>query len=182
METKRDIRKRILEKRAQMKPKEWNYKSRCILERLVAHPFFLEAEEIYCYVDYHMEVSTRHILERAWELQKKTAVPKVCGEDMDFYYVKRFEELKKGHFGILEPVTAKKAEGESVLVILPGSAFDRSRNRIGYGRGFYDRYLAAHRQYRTLALAFEFQVVDAVPTDAYDICPDGVITEENSYV
>ena len=101
---------------------------------------------------------------------------------MEFYYVQRIDDLEKGYSGIWEPVTKKKAKGDSVLVLLPGSAFDRNRNRIGYGKGFYDKYLIKHQQYRTLALAFEFQVVDSIPTDSYDMRPDGIITEENYYV
>lgn len=182
METKRDIRARILEKRTHMTQEEWEFKSDLIVKRLMEHPFFVEAREIYCYMDYRREVGTRRIIEKAWELNKKTAVPKVCGDDTEFYYVQRFDELEKGYSGIWEPVTKKKAKGDSVLVLLPGSAFDRNRNRIGYGKGFYDKYLIKHQQYRTLALAFEFQVVDSIPTDSYDIRPDGIITEETYYV
>lgn len=125
METKRDIRARILEKRTHMTQEEWEFKSDLILKRLMEHPFFVEAREIYCYMDYRREVGTRRIIEKAWELNKKTAVPKVCGDDMEFYYVQRFDELEKGYSGICEPVTKKKAKGDSVLVLLPGSAFDR---------------------------------------------------------
>ena len=88
----------------------------------------------------------------------------------------------KGLMSLKKDITKKKAKGDSVLVLLPGSAFDRNRNRIGYGKGFYDKYLIKHQQYRTLALAFEFQVVDSIPTDSYDIRPDGIITEETYYV
>ena len=100
---------------------------------------------------------------------------------MEFYYVQRFDELEKD-IQDLGTCHEKKAKGDSVLVLLPGSAFDRNRNRIGYGKGFYDKYLIKHQQYRTLALAFEFQVVDSIPTDSYDIRPDGIITEETYYV
>lgn len=95
METKRDIRARILEKRTHMTQEEWEFKSDLILKRLMEHPFFVEAREIYCYMDYRREVGTRRIIEKAWELNKKTAVPKVCGDDMEFYYVQRFDELEK---------------------------------------------------------------------------------------
>ena len=115
METKRDIRARILEKRTHMTQEEWEFKSDLILKRLMEHPFFVEAREIYCYMDYRREVGTRRIIEKAWELNKKTAVPKVCGDDMEFYYVQRFDELEKGYSGIWEPVTKKKAKGDSVL-------------------------------------------------------------------
>ena len=95
METKKDIRARILEKRAHITQEEWEFKSDLILKRLMEHPFFVEAREIYCYMDYRHEVGTRRIIEKAWELHKKTAVPKVQGDDMEFYYVQRFDDLEK---------------------------------------------------------------------------------------
>ena len=96
METIKDIRARILEKRAHITQEEWEFKSDLILKRLMEHPFFVEAREIYCYMDYRHEVGTRRIIEKAWELHKKTAVPKVQGDDMEFYYVQRFDDLEKG--------------------------------------------------------------------------------------
>lgn len=182
METKREIRTRILQKRRQMSSDEWDRKSTKIFRKLISSPLFLEANEIYCYVDYRLEVGTRQIIKKAWELQKKVAVPKVHGDEMEFYYIDCFAQLQKGYAGILEPVTNRKAEGTSVLVILPGSAFDRSRNRIGYGGGFYDRYLRKHENYQTIALAFNFQILDTVPTDPYDIRPNEIMTEEHHYV
>lgn len=182
METKKDIRTRILQKRRQMSLEEWGRKSTDIFKKLISSPLFLEADEIYCYVDYRFEVGTRQIIKKALELQKKVAVPKVQGTEMEFYYIDCFAQLQKGYAGILEPVTDRKAEGTSVLVIVPGSAFDRARNRIGYGAGFYDRYLRQHENYRTIALAFESQIVDTIPADPYDIRPDEIITEEHHYV
>ena len=128
MEIKKDIRARILEKRAHMTQEEWEFKSNLILKRLTEHPFFLEARRFTATWIIAMKSGTRRIIEKAWELHKKTAVPKVQGDDMEFYYVQRFDELEKGYSGIWEPVTKKKAKGDSVLVLLPGSAFDRNRN------------------------------------------------------
>ena len=182
METKKDIRARILQKRRQMSLEEWKRKTTAIFENLISSPLFWQADEIYCYVDYQFEVGTRQIMEKAWELQKKVAVPKVEGTEMEFYYIDCFAQLRKGYAGILEPVTDKRAEGNSALVVLPGSAFDRKRNRIGYGKGFYDRYLRQHERCRTIALAFDFQIVDNVPADPYDIRPDEIMTEEHHYV
>lgn len=182
METKKDIRARILQRRRQMSLEEWERKTTAIFENLISNPLFLQADEIYCYVDCQFEVGTRQIMEKAWALQKKVAVPKVQGTEMEFYYIACFAQLRKGYAGILEPATDRRAEGNSVLVILPGSAFDGKRNRIGYGKGFYDRYLRRHEQYRTIALAFDFQIVDSVPADPYDIRPEEIMTEGHHYV
>lgn len=181
MESKKDIRKSVLEKRNLITDKEWEEKSRHICEKVVTHPFFLEANAIYCYVDYRREVGTRAIIEQAWKSGKKIAVPKVNGDTMDFYYIESFDGLQEGFRGIPEPLPKHLACDENVLVIMPGAAFDRKCNRIGYGKGYYDKYLSTHPHYRTLAIAFELQMIDAIPADAYDICPNIIITEEKIY-
>lgn len=182
METKKDIRKRVLAERSALTEEEWMENSRCICEKITAHPFFADADEIYCYVDYNREAGTRAVMRRAWELGKKTAVPKVMGDEMDFYYIETFDELEEGYFHIPEPVTNRAASGTNVLVIMPGAVFDKNRSRIGYGKGFYDRYLGRHTEYRTMAAAFELQVLDAIPSECHDIRPEIIVTEEKIYV
>lgn len=181
METKQDIRKRVLKQRIAMPKEEWQEKSRMISEKVISHPAFCSAEEIFCYVSCRSEADTYAILREAWRQGKKTAVPKVHGKEMDFYYIQSFDELEEGCFKIPEPVTAKKAEGKNVLVIVPGAAFDRRRNRIGYGKGFYDRYLEKHSECRTLAIAFGFQIVERIPASEHDVLPEILITEECTY-
>ncbi len=182
MESKKDIRKCVLEKRNCISKQEWEEKSRLICEKVVTHPFFLASDVIYCYVDYRNEVRTREIIETAWEQGKKVAVPKVFGDEMEFHYIQSFEDLEKGYKGIPEPWKECLADdAENVLVIMPGAAFDVTCNRIGYGKGYYDKYLHAHPNYKTLALAFELQMVKHIPAEEYDICPDIIITEENTY-
>ena len=181
MDSKKDIRKHVLEKRNCISDKEWEDKSRLICKKVVTHPFFLHADAIYCYVDYRHEVGTRGIIEQAWKLGKKVAVPKVNGDEMEFYYIHSFDDLKDGYKGILEPEDIFLARDENAFVIMPGAAFDKSGNRIGYGRGYYDKYLYTHPDHKIIALAFELQMVNAIPVDIHDVCPDIIITEENTY-
>lgn len=181
MESKKDIRSCVLAERNCITAKEWKTKSCQIYEKVVAHPFFLNAAAIYCYVDYKQEVGTRAIIEKAWEMKKKVAVPKVEGTEMQFYYIEDFSDLTEGYRGIMEPHPLRPAEDMHALVIMPGAAFDQNRNRIGYGKGYYDKFLNMHRQYHTLAIAFALQVVERIPTDPYDICPEILITEEEIY-
>ena len=181
MVSKRDIRKHVLLNRKEMSKREWEENSQLIYERVVSHHFFLNADEIYCYVDFKNEVGTKKILESAWSCQKKVAVPKIFGDDMRFYYIEKLDELEEGYFGILEPIDTREAKGSNVLVIMPGAAFDKEKHRIGYGKGFYDKYLEKHPNYQTMALAFEMQMVENIPADEYDICPKIIITEEHIY-
>ena len=181
MESKKDIRKRVLAKRNCISSEEWEDKSRLICERVVTHPFFLQADAIYCYIDYRREVGTRMVLEEAWKLGKKVAAPKVLGDEMEFYYIQSYADLEEGYKGISEPKKVNLATDDNTLGIMPGAAFDIKCHRIGYGKGYYDKYLQAHPNYKTLALAFELQMVEHIPTEEYDICPQILITEENTY-
>lgn len=182
MVSKKDIRRNVLARRNAMNSEEWENNSRVIFEKLTTHPFFLNANTIFSYIDYQKEVCTRTIIEAAWNAGKRVAVPKIEQNEMCFYYIDSFDELIEGYKGILEPVTQKKAAASEGLVILPGSAFDRKRNRIGYGKGFYDRFLSAHPNLKTIALAFEMQIVEQIMADAHDIRPEQIITEEQIYV
>lgn len=182
MESKKDIRKRVLKKRNFISKEEWEEKSHCIYEQVVTHPFFLSAEEIYCYIDYKNEAGTSEIIEAAWNEKKRVAVPRITDGEMEFYYINNFKELEAGYCHIMEPVTQEVANGKNVLVIMPGAVFDRKRNRIGYGKGFYDRYLAKYPDFHTLALAFELQMIENISADEHDIKPEVIITEEKAYV
>ena len=92
-----------------------------------------------------------------------------------------FDELKPGAYGILEPDAGIPASADDGLMIMPGVAFDTNRNRVGYGGGYYDRYLELHPQLHTLALAFDMQVLFEVPAEEQDIKPQLLVTETNIY-
>jgi len=182
MESKKDIRKRVLAMRNSISKREWEEKTCRIYQTVITHPFFLAAGEIYCYMDYRNEVGTRKIIEAAWKRKKKVAIPKISKDIMEFYYIESFGELSCGSYGIMEPKDQNPANGESGLILMPGAVFDRQRNRIGYGKAYYDRYLLEHSGCHTMALAFEFQVLDKIPADVHDICPQIIVTEEKIYV
>lgn len=181
METKKDIRKRVLSYRDSMDKKKWEENSRKIQDCVMTHPFFWESNVIYCYVDYRNEVGTESIIRKAWAQGKRVAVPKVEGEEMKFYYISDFSDLKEGYRGILEPDVRFPAKDVQALVIMPGVAFDRKRNRIGYGKGFYDKFMDKHPTFRTIALAFECQILDAIDAEKLDYRPEVLITEEKLY-
>ena len=182
MVTKADIRKSVLEKRNCLDKQEWEEKSSIIFEKVISHPIFLKSEEVYCYIDFRNEVGTRKLIEACWSFGKKLAVPRIEGHSMKFYYISSWEDISKGHWGIIEPHTESLAEGENVCVVMPGAVFDKKRNRIGYGRGYYDSYLHKHLEYKRIALAFELQMEDEIPAEEHDILPNIIITEEQIYV
>ena len=182
MESKKDIRKCVLAERNLISEIEWTDKSDKVSVKVTTHPLFVDADEIYCYIDFRNEVGTKKIIETAWKMGKKVACPKIKGDYMNFYYIKSYNDLLPGNWGILEPAEETLATGLNVLVIMPGAAFDCKKNRVGYGKGYYDQYLDKHPDYQTMALAFELQMVDNIPAYAHDISPQIIVTEEHIYV
>ncbi len=181
METKKDIRTRILKERKLMSYEDWWAKSHIICKKVTTHPFFLSSKEICCYIDVQNEVGTREIIETAWKQGKKVAAPRICGDDMRFFYFHSFDELKDDTYHIPAPSDLLPADSSSSLIIMPGAVFDKKRHRIGYGKGYYDRYLNIYSGCKTIAIAFENQVLTAIPFESHDKCPDYLITEEKIY-
>ncbi|MCC8065840.1 MAG: 5-formyltetrahydrofolate cyclo-ligase [Clostridiales bacterium] len=178
---KRDIRKMVKERRKELPEAELTRRSQIICDAVCSLPEFQSAGEIYVYMDCKGEVSTKPLIETAWRLGKKVAAPKVEGEDMTYYYISSYADVADGYFHVPEPNTGKAASGEDALLIVPGVGFDANRNRCGYGKGFYDRYLALHPHHVTVAVAFDFQIVDEIPVRLEDIRPDYLITESGFY-
>ena len=145
MEEKKEIRKKIFKARKEHTDAWIRENSLRITEALTQLPEYRNAERIMAYADYNHEVITRYIIEQAWKDGKEVAVPKVFGKDMVFYRLTDFSQLESGYFGIPEP----KEDGETVsweeaMMVMPGVAFDINCNRVGYGGGFYDRFLEKH--------------------------------------
>ena len=121
-------------------------------------------------------------LERIWKDGKEVAVPKVFGKDMIFYRLTDFSQLEAGYFGIPEPrEDGQVVSWEEAMMVMPGVAFDVNCNRVGYGGGFYDRFLEKHPKIQRVAVGFSFQMLSEVPTEDTDICPQVIVTEEQVY-
>ena len=157
---------------------EWSHQ---ITDQVLKLSEFMKANHILAYADYNHEVMTRYIIEEAWKAGKEVAVPKVVGKDMVFYRLTDFSQLEPGYFGIPEPVRGEIVKWEDALMVMPGVAFDPENNRVGYGGGFYDRFLEKHPDITRLAVAFDFQILDLVPTEPTDICPQIIVTQSKVY-
>lgn len=178
---KKEIRASVSAKRKRMDLRDWKEKTDAIAGKVLVQEWFREASDIYCYVDCKKEAGTRRIIEEAWGLGKAVWVPAVHGHTMEFYQIKSFHELRPGGFGLMEPAGGIAAEGRTGLVIIPGVAFDPKRNRAGYGGGYYDKYLSAHPDLHTIAIAFDMQIVEEVPCGERDIRPEILITETRTF-
>lgn len=181
METKSLIRKQILEKRKALPFEAWENATKCVMDRVIRLEVFRRTRAVYTYVDAKNEVGTREFINCCLRLGKRVAVPKVTGRFMGFYEISSLRELEPASFGLMEPKGQRKAADEDALLIVPGVAFDKQCHRIGYGGGYYDRYLAAHPHVNTVAVAFSFQVLEEIPHEPHDFKPRMLVTETGIY-
>jgi 5-formyltetrahydrofolate cyclo-ligase len=136
------------------------------------------AKRIGIYCSTRGEVDTYGLMEHwFWDEDITIATPRVNGNEMDFFKISSFKDLAMGSFGILEPQTNQKIEPEDLdVIIIPIVAFDDYKHRIGYGKGYYDRYLKKTSA-RKIGIAFAFQEIEEISVDAFDVDCDIVITE-----
>lgn len=173
---KQELRRAIRERKRAMTEEEIVERSNALAEKFYNSPAYQAASTIYGYLPYNQEVRTVPMLQRALDEGKRVAVPKVYGEDMRFIYLDDLTQVSKGYAGIPEPIAdAPVAEDQRALVLMPGLAFDPQGHRIGYGGGFYDRFLAQEPHHPTLALCYEFQMQAHLDTEEFDIPVDTVL-------
>ena len=177
------IRKQMKQLRADMTRTERFEKSMQIFEQLITVPEFKRADRIYTYVSMDNEIDTIMLIDYSLSLEKRVFVPRVSGKDMEFYEISDISELSPGYMGIYEPdVNGKEPDFSRMgFMCVPGLAFDKSFNRIGYGGGFYDRYLSVENKLYKAALAYEAQLLESIPAQDGDVRPDMIVTEENIY-
>lgn len=173
---KQELRRAIRERKRAMTEEEIEERSNALAEKFYNSPAYQAASTIYGYLPYNQEVRTIPMLQRALDEGKRVAVPKVYGEEMRFIYLEDLTQVSKGYAGIPEPIAdAPVAEDQRALVLMPGLAFDPQGHRIGYGGGFYDRFLAQEPNHPTLALCYEFQMQAHLDTEEFDVPVDTVL-------
>ncbi len=181
--TKAEIRKTILAEREKLTPAQQQDAARAIAEHLWAQPEYLAASAVHVYLPIRGEVDTRFIIERAWKDGKSVIVPVVRDDDPELHHVRYTEDstLEIGAYGIPYPagqdtMTAHELAAIGPLVLVPVVAFNRRLYRLGYGKGFYDRFLASV-PWRRFGLAYALQFVEDFPIEEHDVPLDAVITE-----
>jgi 5-formyltetrahydrofolate cyclo-ligase len=178
---KRTLRQQILARRRALSPANWRASSKLAQGRLVSLPEFTRAECIALYAPAHNETDTAEILAAAFLAGKRVLYPAVCDDRMVFRQVDGLECLAAGCFGILEPCPTGNDHqaDEADLIIVPGVVFDLSGHRIGYGKGFYDRFLEhPGRKGHLIGLCHDFQLIDGpIPAEAHDIRMELVVTD-----
>ena len=173
---KKELRRSIRERKRAMTEEEIVSRSEKLAERFIASEAYKNAKTVYGYLPYNQEVRTVPMLEQALKDGKRVAVPKCYGDEMKFIFMDDLSKVEKGYANIPEPIADEPiADDETALVLMPGMAFDPQGHRIGYGGGFYDKFLSTEPNHPTLALCYEFQMLPSLETEAHDIPVDYVL-------
>lgn len=173
---KQALRRHIREQKRAMTEEQIVAASERLGQLFAQSELYKQAKTIYGYLPYNQEVRTVPMLQQAMKDGKKVAVPKVYDEEMKFIYMDDLSKVEKGFAGIPEPIAdAPVADDGTALVLMPGLAFDQEGHRVGYGGGFYDKFLAAEPDHPTLALCYAFQIQPHLDTEEFDIPVDCVL-------
>jgi len=179
---KAELRKSALAARRAVSDKP--QKSALIAERVFALPEYRTARTVALYHSLSSEVDTEPIIARAFRDGKTVALPRVQGDTMHFFALSEGEKLQKSSFGVLEPCgdPGKLVSPRDIdLILVPGVCFDRTKNRLGFGRGYYDRYLALCKApAAALCFAQQLYAEGVIPTDRYDAKMQKIITENET--
>ncbi len=177
---KQELRQSIAAEKKQYTKEAFDEWSALIRKQIENLDVFRKSQTILLYHSLPDEVQTSEMLDH-WSKEKCCLLPQIQGEEL---LLKKYEgenNLQKGTLGILEPTGMIFTKIEEIdLVIVPGVAFDRNCNRLGRGKGYYDRLLS-HCQSITIGICFDFQIVPEVPVNAYDIALNQVITPSARY-
>ncbi len=185
METKNELRKKILNIRNNMSREDVINKSSSIMNKLTDMDEYKNSNTVFIYMSFRNEVATVELIERMLSENKHVVIPYTDTKNTVLIpsELKSMEEdLALSPFGYYEPVYEKLRTVEPErfdLIIVPGVVFDRQLNRIGFGKGYYDRILCRKRKgVKAIAVAYDFQVLEKIPAEAHDIKMDMIITEK----
>jgi 5-formyltetrahydrofolate cyclo-ligase len=180
-EEKKILRNKILSIRDSLNRNEKEIMDNEIFNKLKNTELYKNARNIFIYISFSNEINTINIIKKALEDKKDVFIPKIykTNKSMKAIKLNSFDDLKKNSMGILEPIDdSKYIEKENIdLIVVPGVVFDKDCNRIGYGGGYYDRYLKdiAYKNNKVV-LAYDLQVIDKIESEEHDIKVDYIIT------
>lgn len=178
---KKELRKKAKEKRLNMMPEKKENCDKKICNKLLNLWAVREAETVLCYVSTAIEVDTRVFINTLLSTGKRVAVPRCEGQksEMNFYYINSFDELENGSFGVLEPKSSPErlvCKTEKTICIVPAFMFDKEGYRLGYGKGYYDRYLSRYKGI-TIGICYDDDIENELFRGKYDRAVDMVLTE-----
>ena len=180
---KQQVRNILMQKRKETSLDEIKEKSKQIQHLLMTHPYYMQAKVILFYVSYGKEVATHDLIKQALSTDKTVIVPvsNITNTTIIPSVLYNWDDLQPGSYHILEPrgkhihpIAPRSID----LILLPGVGFDEMGNRMGHGKGFYDRFVPMVPQAKRIGLSFEFQIVDRIPIAPFDQKVNLIITEK----
>jgi len=178
METKKNLR---LEKKRLLKAMLLDQKQvldHGVYENLKAMPEFEQVSCVYGYMALSWETGTMEILRDLLDRDIPLALPKVLDDDMEFFQIKSLEDLKEGSFHIPEPdESCEMVHWPNACILVPGLAFSKDGKRLGKGGGYYDKFLSREPEHKTIALAYDFQITEELPSAEHDQPVEYIVTE-----
>lgn len=174
---KREIRKKYKTARHQMEQRQVSALSQEICKHIIESSIFQSAGHIFAYYPLGNEADVRPVVKAAWRMGKHVAFPKVFGDVMRYFEISDFSQLHPGTFGVMEPEETCPVDWNHALVLTPGVAFDQKGNRMGFGKGYYDKYLAKFPECITIGVSYGLQLAEQIPVEVTDIPLDYMVTE-----
>ena len=152
-----------------------------IFKTLEESDIFKNSQKIFIYVGFGTEIQTEYLIKK-YINSKEIFVPKIVSRTMKLVKIKDWSDLSVGHFNVLEPIQNDFYAEEIDLVITPSIVFDKDGYRLGYGKGYYDKYFSENKYKASLGLSFEKLLQEEIPTEKHDKNVDLIITEERIIV
>ena len=171
------LRKHLLEKRDGVSAELRNILSESIHQNLKHISSYTDSQKIACYFPIGSEVDTYAIMLDILKQNKCLLLPRVVNDNLVFYNVPNLEKLEKGNFGIMEPKDSCKKADKIDCVLIPTVGVSKSGIRIGYGKGYYDKFLSSTDAVK-ISLTYSKQIVKIIPSDSHDIKMNWVVTED----
>lgn len=182
---KKELRKEMLQRRNLLSKEQVENSSKQITDYVIKSDLFQNASNICVYQAFRNEVCCDDIVKEAFLSGKQVFVPvtDIVTKTMEFYEILETTQWKTGAYGILEPCIQEDSTilKEKALILMPGLLFDKEKHRIGYGGGYYDKYLTNHTIHIKIALCYDFQVIAELPYEEYDVTPDYIVTEQGIF-
>jgi len=175
---KKQIRNSILKKRREKNKNQIVRKGNLLKEKLFSLEEFRRVNIVMFFVSFDNEIYTHDMIREASE-KKVVIVPKITDSDIFPSRIRNFNDLEKGKYGILEPIENDMINSKDIEVIfVPGIVFDKKGHRIGYGKGYYDKFLKNLDAFK-IGLCMDFQIIDKLPNDPWDVKMDMIISEKS---
>jgi 5-formyltetrahydrofolate cyclo-ligase len=171
---KAKIRRRIRNKKNVLSDMEKSQSAATVFEKIELLSEFMNAKSVLMYWSMPDELPTHNFIVK-WSAKKQMLLPMVKGDEMLIKPFISTDELRKSDMGIWEPEAQREYLRQIDLVIVPGIAFDKSKNRLGRGKGYYDRYFN-NKSITKIGVCYDFQLLEVIPTEPFDVCMDKIIT------